>query len=250
MPYKVMGNSACTRFVAEVHVQCARASQGDVVTPPYWSIDNPEVRVALRQRREGDAQFELREGRPEAVGDAATEGEVREVLAAAAMRIDEVRETELPRVAVRRRHPEPYELVFADGLSGDFEIFSRNAVIELEGALEAQALVHDAGHEFGMLAQLEPHLRLLCERRKRAAESLGGRLMPAREEHNALHNHLVFGQITLLVAGADQGREHIFAGLLAPCGDHVAEVRVEACRTARSEVSRPGRRRWRRQTIV
>src|SRR5215212_5586192 len=121
------------------------------------------------------------------------------------MRIDEVREVELPRVAVRRRHPEPYELAFSDGVTGDFDILSCNAVIELEGALEAQTLVHDAGHEFGTLAQLVPHLRLLCERCERAAEDLGGRLMPAREEHDALHDHLVFGEGTLLVAGVDQG---------------------------------------------
>ena len=66
-PIKVMGNSACTHFAAEVHVQCARASQGNVVTPPHWSLDNPEGRVALRQSRESDVQFEPREDRPETV---------------------------------------------------------------------------------------------------------------------------------------------------------------------------------------
>ena len=40
----------------------------------------------------------------------------------------------------------------------------RNAVIELEGALEAQALVHSTGYELGML-QLVLNLQLLCERR-------------------------------------------------------------------------------------
>jgi hypothetical protein len=37
------------------------------------------------------------------------------VLAAAAMRIDEVRTIELPRVTVRRRHPEPHELALSAG---------------------------------------------------------------------------------------------------------------------------------------
>ena len=35
MPYKVRGDSVRTRLVAEVHVQCARAPQGDVVAPPH-----------------------------------------------------------------------------------------------------------------------------------------------------------------------------------------------------------------------
>jgi hypothetical protein len=56
-----------------------------------------------------------------------------------------------------------------------------------------------------MLTQFVPHFWLLCERSERAAEGLGSRLVSAREKHNALHYHFVFGQGILLVAGADQG---------------------------------------------
>src|SRR6185295_2210936 len=158
-----------------------------------------QIRQSTKDAFEDDTRLEAREPRAEAVVDPRREGEVALRLPAYVERIGIEK---LSRIAVRRRHERYDHVAPTDRSIVPGHVFRRDLYGGGHRTIVAQELLHRAVEDRGIGAHEVRLLGVLEEMEEAVAEEVGRRLVPGKEEEDAVRDDFVPGQAVTLVLRA------------------------------------------------
>jgi hypothetical protein len=124
------------------------------------------------------------------------------------------------------RPPDGHEdlLPLRDGRPVELDVLGGHPAGRLDGAVEAQELLHRPGSQLRLVAEALPLPRRVDERPGAVADEVDGGLEPRHEQQHAGADQFVEAQPVPFLFGGDQRREEGVVGPVPPVADQRIEV--------------------------